>query len=162
MAIPKEILEQELKSFRALLKSHGVERAHVTFNGGGDEGHFEEVEIVPNEQAHVSVEWSFKMNAYNRETKEYDLIDKTQTLSLKDLAEAVFERQVDSHNINWWDGDGGHGECELDVKSGQFDITIETYYVESNTDVCQTLFLDESGDDSTPPPATDGGDNAHV
>jgi hypothetical protein len=142
--LTKEMLAEELKVFRQVMKEKGVQHVHMDFHGSGDSGTMERPELTPESLEKETVEWAYKTYGMtNYQTREYVEKDHLVTMTLIEVAEMVLERQVDSHDVDWFNDDGGEGHVSLDMETGEYEIVINQFYTESNTVVCENYSLDD-------------------
>ena len=96
-------LKQWLSENRQALETAGVAVIEGTYLGDGDEGHFQEIDVIDSQGLHI----------------DFDLPEK-----IADLIESLADELAPP---GYEDGDGGGGEVRLNVNTGS--ITHESYYL---------------------------------
>lgn len=126
-------LENEKRLYAAFIL-YGVTQVEVNFDGSGDSGCIEYVNIEgPDEKtqdAAVITIYVYKGTVFNPETKQWEKRPHQETqVSLKDAIEAIVYDQLNESNVDWYNNDGGFGSWTWDSKNG----------VEFHIDVRQTV-----------------------
>lgn len=118
---PEEVLKYNKTMIQNLLKNSKATKVVITYNGGGDEGHIDDVKIyagkkeievkgVEVEYYTVSGEWTG--NSFKRE------MQKTK-MGLATALETFAEQCLDDIGYDWVNNEGGFGDIEFDVKGGK-------------------------------------------
>lgn len=106
MSTRAEILEQ--------LKTAGVSCACVTFDGCGDSGSIENVELTVRRA---------KNEVTNVSAKYPELV-----AALTDLC----EKELEATDIDWYNHDGGFGDYCIDLEKDKISFIVYTRYTETN------------------------------
>lgn len=140
------------KLIRDTATKHGVKRILVRFSGGGDSGGVDYVEFY-------GAGW--KQVAAVEEVVETDIVERScqlkdgkfvSNVSLKRVCEPLsrfVERiamdEVDAHNVDWWNNEGGNGSWVMDCESGT--VTIEIFVMEARSVVYEKESFDDEDED---------------
>ena len=109
------------------LKLLGIKEIHVNFEGGGDDGDIQDMDVVPEmdlEAITADYAWSVQQT-YNQETREWKskVVRESSTLSelLKDLTYAALEET----QMDWVNNEGGQGSLIIDFSETPPTITLD-------------------------------------
>ncbi|MBL8270953.1 DUF6878 family protein [Steroidobacter sp.] len=121
-----------LRRVLPVLRGHGLHHIRVTFDGSGDEGAIEFVNFEDRafDPANVFVEVDMQRDQWvNGE------LTTTRVLELTDLdgaIRAITDDYLQETGVDWWNGDGGYGELEIDVDAGTVSLEVSVRFTESS------------------------------
>ena len=95
-----------LKSIYTQLGALGVTSVAIAFNGGGDEGHTDSAQYLPEGHQAVPVE-------------------------INDMIDVLAHDILVGTNYDWYNNDGGCGDLTMDVKGMSISVDMNIFYTES-------------------------------
>lgn len=129
----------------------GIESISVEFNGGGDSGQIDYVNVrgkypekgtaLDPQKERLIIDRDTVVNmtvqssaCYNRDTGVMDVIPGGETVgTLVALIEFLAEFDLDASNVDWYNDDGGHGTWQWSVDEG-FTFEINQNHVSTTTE----------------------------
>lgn len=130
-----------LELFRGMLpilRQHGVETVSVSFDGSGDSGTIDNASFSPAINA-ASIYGEFASTEYQFVDGRYQPVCTVEQTTLQDAIDKLAMAYIDSHDVDWYNNDGGWGELVLDVESGQVHFEVHVRHTESTCEVDQTI-----------------------
>jgi len=115
-------------AFLPHLRDHGITRAEIHYDGGGDEGSVGDVFAFAGEAAidlpdiqcdHFALEYSGAVSSH--------------IMRLEDALAAFAENAVCTHHCGWENGEGAHGIIAIDVASGAVSMTHNIRFIDYET-----------------------------
>ncbi len=90
----------------------GIERVVVSFSGEGDSGQIDDVvmELPGTEQTPESMDTWARVNELFQAAM-IDLGPGEPSVQLKNLIETLTDPLITNAGVDWWNNDGGFGEC---------------------------------------------------
>lgn len=128
------------------LQELGVGRVYVYFDGSGDSGCIDSVTFYDRE-GHVITDIEASVSVMQkRQTFENQLwITQTyeQQMSLPNAIEHIVDDWLEESNVDWYNGDGGFGDCTIDVERGEITMDINVRITDQEGAYYQEYGFDE-------------------
>ena len=118
------------------LRDAGVKKVVIHYDGSGDSGQVDRIdyfdehaEFTPSKDRHkvISDEKSYDAKTKGWVTKQVERMEDFDTMCDNLATDALSELGVD-----WYNNEGGYGECTLDVTTGNIEIAHEHRVYSSN------------------------------
>lgn len=129
-----------------LLQALGIGRACVSFDGSGDSGCIDSVTfydregmVITNPEGSVPVlqkRQTFESQCWVSQTVE-------EQMCLSDAIEHIVDDWLDETGVDWYNDDGGFGECIIDVASAEITMDINIRISETEGAYYQEYSFDE-------------------
>jgi hypothetical protein len=112
----------QLATYFTYLKDHGIRYIKIYFSGGGDDGSFEEFDLLHHTEM-------------NDKFEELDLIGEADVpefnLTMRDHIEKIANRYTNSYD--WWNNDGGWGNFYLNIDTLEYKTDYNIYITETES-----------------------------
>lgn len=142
---PRTYMEN-LRRILPVLREHQVKHVTVSFDGGGDDGSISDVSFgqskIDAEALKVEVEIASRL-LQNDKWITSRLVERHD---LQSAIEAVTNDYLEETDVDWYNGDGGYGELNIDVEAGTVSLEVSVRYTESSTQFSATRDI-ASGED---------------
>lgn len=139
-AIGDEITRPYMENLRAVLpalREHGVGRVTVRFDGSGDSGSIDGIDLDPQIDARtVTVEIQRVAREFVQDTWRYTR--NLERVNLHDAIEEITDDYLDATGVDWYNNDGGFGELVINVSEGTVTLEVNVRYTESQTEYSAT------------------------
>ncbi|MFP1133059.1 DUF6878 family protein [Asticcacaulis sp. W401b] len=114
----------------AALAAGGIARVQVSFDGQGDGGQIEEIEVIGPGEAELALP-DTQIIIY---TIPYDLTTTAiaDACSLRDALEQVTYDALEHYEGGWENNDGAYGELQFDVEAGEARLQFNARYTSSD------------------------------
>jgi hypothetical protein len=120
------------------LKLLGAKEVTVRFQGGGDSGEIEGIEIFNGERCinvdDEKLDWPTSNSVFNEETKEFEVQTSEKHLSLESVLMSMTEEWLNHTGHDWYNNDGGQGALTIDFTQSppKIELEVGVNYVEVN------------------------------
>ena len=120
------------------LKLLGAKEVTVRFQGGGDSGEIEGIEIFNGERCinvdDEKLDWPTSSSVFNEETKEFEVQTSENHLSLESVLMNMTEEWLNHTGHDWYNNDGGQGALTIDFTQSppKIELEVGVNYVEVN------------------------------
>lgn len=120
------------------LKLLGAKEVTVRFQGGGDSGEIEGIEIFNGERCinvdDEKLDWPTSSSVFNKETNEFDVETSEKHLSLESVLMNMTEEWLNHTGHDWYNNDGGQGALTIDFTQSppKIELEVGVNYVEVN------------------------------
>ena len=120
------------------LKLLGAKEVTVRFQGGGDSGEIEGIEIFNGERCinvdDEKLDWPTSTSVFNEETKEFEVQTSENHLSLESVLMNMTEEWLNHTGHDWYNNDGGQGALTIDFTQSppKIELEVGVNYVEVN------------------------------
>ena len=99
------------------IKDQGYRYLAAYFDGSGDSGYIAEIVVSNNlHELEANNVWDLG-NGIN--IKDLDLSNELQTFVSDEFDE------ISASEDDWWNNDGGHGKCIIDLNNNQYNLNID-------------------------------------
>ncbi len=111
----------------AVLAAYGVVSIEATFDGGGDSGQVDEINIKGiADGTSGGTDWDkIALSAEHKEQLE------TEASTVGDYISRLVDEVIERTNEDWYNNDGGHGEVEIIPGEGRIHVDMNIRYTES-------------------------------
>jgi len=120
--IKSKDVSADLAVYFTYLKDQGVRYIDIYFNGGGDDGSFEEFNLIH----HTEMDDNFEA-IKDTEQKDVPGIDG----KYQDLIENIANKYTTSYD--WWNNDGGYGNFYLNIDTLEYKTEYHIYITETES-----------------------------
>jgi hypothetical protein len=135
----------QMRAVLAALREHGVEGVSVDFEGSGDSGAIENIEMHPMERDCNEAEFTGVCMEVEIGTDGPRQRWRECRMTIEEgIKEAVYG-YLEETNVNWYDNEGGYGEAYIDVAAGEVSISVNCRVIESENEFDSTFDI-ESGE----------------
>lgn len=142
---PRTYMEN-LRRILPVLREHQVKHVTVSFDGGGDDGSIRDVSFgqskIEEEALQVEVEIASRLLQNGRWITNRLL----ERHDLQSAIEALTNDYLEETDVDWYNGDGGFGELNIDVEAGTVSLEVSVRCTESSTQFSATRDI-ASGED---------------
>jgi hypothetical protein len=135
--IKSEVKREQIKEILKMIRAAGGKRITIEFDGSGDSGSITGVAIEPHSMD-FPVVYNEDKSTWKDGTWNTESTPKTQPV--KEALEQICYDMLERTGIDWYNNDGGFGQLEFDLETGETNLEVSTRYTEYNTD---TFNLDE-------------------
>ena len=140
------------KLIRDTATKHGVKRILVRFSGGGDSGGVDYVEFYGASWKQVAaVEEVVETDTVQRsfQLKDGKFVSNVSLTRVREPLSKFVERiamdDVDAHNVDWWNNEGGNGFWEMDCE--RCTVKVEISVMEARSVVYEEESFDDEDED---------------
>lgn len=144
--------EDLMRTLYRAMRECGIVSARTDFDGSGDSGSVDAVEIA--EVAGVSrseaerraqaymIDIPVRSQEWDEQTRSWIVQVTPERRPLLEALSQVAEAWVDGRDVNWYDGDGGFGHVEFKAADASFEGEIHVRYSESTLEASDEIPID--------------------
>lgn len=123
---------ENLRRVLPVLRGRGLHHIQVTFDGSGDEGAIDSVDFGDRhfDPATVFVEVDTQREQWVN--GEWTTARVLEVMDLDGAIRAITDDYLQETGVDWYNGDGGFGELEIDVDTGTVSMEVCVRFVESS------------------------------
>lgn len=107
LAAALPVLEGQIAALQALMRAAGVTEMRIEFDGSGDSGDLQEIEVTGAD-----------VEAFLAQPFEGG------TATVEQLAEAIANAMLDQTYIDWYNDEGGFGACVVTLEAAWVDMNV--------------------------------------
>lgn len=124
---------------RDLMIDNKIERAVISFSGSGDDGCVQDADLYPENIKDVGLDFviipkevwevmdgigrGISYNTWNR----VDVPREQTTFELRDVFSRILDYWIYDVPVDWVNGEGGEGYCELTIKNKKLSVKIASH-----------------------------------
>lgn len=124
-----------LRAVLPILRQHGIQRAIVRFDGSGDEGTIDDVELSPPDNAaailNETVAIQSRDSVFDDGHWAYSI--QHHQCRLSEAITTITDDYLEFTNVDWFNDSGGFGQMEINVVDGTVTLDVNTRYEESTS-----------------------------
>ena len=123
-----------------LLKVMGGRSVVVHFDGGGDSGSIEYVDLLDQEGkvidlTNATFDWYETSSGFDPNQNKWITTSKpVPNMPVKDILIKITEDALEDSNLDWYNNEGGYGQLDIDLTKTPPSITMEVHIRETRTD----------------------------
>ena len=129
--IKSDAKREQIKEILKMIRAAGGKRITVEFDGSGDSGSITGVVIEPKGMD-FSVVYNEDKSTWKDGVWHTESTPKTQPVN--DALEQICYDMLERTGIDWYNNDGGFGQLEFDLETGETNLEVSQRYTEYNTD----------------------------
>ena len=133
--IKSDTKRKQIKTMFAMLKAYGAKEINISFDGSGDSGSIDSVNIY-NGEKNINPDFSVEYTETSSRYSDGKWVETHTSVikPVKDALEMVCYDMLQETGIDWYNNDGGFGELRVDLDSGEVGLEVNSRYTEYNTD----------------------------
>lgn len=116
--------------FFTLLKVLGGTRATVSFDGSGDSGSIDFVELKDREGHNINLtgarfEWPTGTSNYDHANSKWVKESSVVEMDVYDILKQICEDALESTSLDWYNNEGGYGELNIDLTTEPVSVVLD-------------------------------------
>lgn len=122
-----------LKLFLDMIKQNGIVRIEARFNGGGDSGSMDEVNIYDKNNQLIDpknrgrVEIKKNKSIFDPKTETWKQILTYEAVEIDQAIEGLMEKALDQVDLDWYNNEGGGGDITIDFNEKNPEVNIYAF-----------------------------------
>lgn len=126
---PRTTMPDVVKEYlRNIMIQNKIESIHMSFCGSGDDGQIDNVEYQPQNLALVGDDIiTIPEDVVNAMSGFNGWYLNDRTARLEEVVQGIIHHWLDECPVDWVNGDGGSGTCDLYIKNNKLTIEIAAH-----------------------------------
>lgn len=146
--------------FFTLLKVLGGSKAVVAFDGSGDSGSIDCVDLLNREGERIDLtgakfEWPTRTSNFDPTTNKWVNGSEVQEMDVDDILKEICENALDDQGVDWYNNEGGYGELTIDLTTQPVSVVLDVNVRETISHNTAYDLTDEEGEDAPAPSQSD-------
>lgn len=159
----KEVLRpnsERKQLFFTLLKVMGGSKAVVTFDGSGDSGSIDCVDLLNRNDERIDLrgakfEWPTKSSELDPLKKEWVTTYTLEEMDVEEILKQMCEDALEEEGIDWYNNEGGYGELTIDLTTQPTSVELGVNVREMISHYTGYDLTDEEEEDAPTSPQSD-------
>lgn len=128
--------KENLARMVPVLKQLGVGAVTVYFDGSGDSGCIESADFFGAERSQIDppeAQVTIRESSQRFENGHWVVSTQEVEQSVATAIESIVDDWLSATNVDWYNNDGGYGECEINVAAGTISLDVNVRITESDS-----------------------------
>ena len=139
--------------FFTLLKVMGGSQVNVAFDGSGDSGSIDVVELLNRNGERIDLEgakfeWPTKSSEFDPLKKEWVRTHTLEEMDVKEILTQICEDALEEVGVDWYNHEGGYGELTIDLTTQPTKVELGVNVREMTTHYTGYDLTDEEEEDA--------------